>query len=262
MAPAQAPVPQLNFTGEKPVPLRTCRLMRNALLIAALLLALPCGQAPAQQLPLRHQRYEASWPPGTIGQYQLRGDVRRINYFQPVELQGPEGSMISVAADGAFAQPQPEKLKVGLQIGGVYRFRVTRIPLREGAEVFPTLEVIDRLHPPEGLKWRFPIPVQLTADELRLALDGKFVMRVVYVENPTQALPLPQDKKLQRWFELRPDADALEAADALGRPVAILRIGSRVPDDAGPDAAFLYGSPPLEQFIPQELIPPGEEIRP
>jgi hypothetical protein len=44
--------------------------------------------------------------------------------------------------------------------------------------------------------------------------------------------------------------------------VAILRIGSRVPSDGGPDAAFLYGSPPLEQFIPQEQIPPGEEIAP
>lgn len=235
--------------------------MRNALSIAALLLAcMLASESFAQRLPVVHQRYQADWPPGDIGRYQLRGDVRRIDYFQPVALEVPEGSMISAAVDGAFAAPQAGVLNVGLQIGSVYRFRVTRIPLREGAEVFPTVEVIDRLHPPEGLKWRFPIPIQLTAEELAIALDGKMVTRVIYVENPTQALPLKQDKKLQRYFELRADSDALEAADALGRPVAILRIGSRVPNDGGPDAAFLYGSPPLEQFIPQETIPPGNAI--
>lgn len=238
--------------------------MRNPLLIAAslALLCFAASDALAQRLPSVHHRYQGSWPPGDIGQYQLQGDVRRIGYFQPVELQVPEGATVSAAVDGAFTNPQAGSLMVGLQIGSVYRFRVTGIPLHEGAEVFPTLEIIDRLHPPEGLKWRFPIPVQLTAEELALALDGRFVTRVIYVENPTQALPLPQDKALQRYYELRPDSDPVEVADALGRPVAILRIGSRVPDAAGPDAAFLYGSPPLEQFIPQEQIPPGEVIRP
>jgi hypothetical protein len=238
--------------------------MRHAILIAAALALLlaAAGQSVAQRLPVVHHRYQGSWPPGTIGQYQLRGDVRRIGYFQPVDLQVPEGAMISAAVGGAFVEPQVNSLKVGLAIGSVYRFRVTRIPLREGAEVFPTLEVIDRLHPPEGLKWRFPIPVQLTAEELAIALDGKLVTRVIYVENPTQALPIVEDRKFQRYFEVRAESDALQAADALGRPVAILRIGSRVPSDTGPDEAFLYGSPPLEQFIPQETIPPGEEVRP
>jgi hypothetical protein len=238
--------------------------MRNAFLIALAVAALSQSASPAfaQRLPRVHHRYQSDWPPGDIGQYQLRGDVRRIGYFQPVELQVPKGAMVSAAVDGAFARPQSGSLKVGLQIGSVYRFRVTGIPLQEGAEVFPTLEIIDRLHPPEGLKWRFPIPVQLTAEELALALDGRFVTRVIYIENPTQALPLPQDKTLQRYYELRPDSDPIEVADSLGRPVAILRIGSRVPDGAGPDATFLYGSPPLEQFIPQEQIPPGEVIRP
>jgi hypothetical protein len=227
---------------------------------ALALLLLAAGDVCAQRLPRVHHRYQGSWPPGTIGQYQLRGDVRRIGYFQPVEIQAPEGSTVSAAVGGAFAEPQEGSLKVGLQIGSVYRFRVTRIPLREGSEVFPTIELLDRLHPPDGLKWRFPIPVQLTAEELQMALEGRLVTRVIYVENPTQALPLVQDPKLQRWFEVRPDADPLETADAIGRPVAILRIGSRVPTGDGPDEAFLFGSPPLEQFIPQELIPTGEEL--
>ena len=37
----------------------------------------------------------------------------------------------------------------------------------------------------------------------------------------------------------------LDVADGLGRPMAILRIGGRLPDASGPDEVFLYGSPPL-----------------
>ena len=40
--------------------------------------------------------------------------------------------------------------KAGLLIGSVYRLRVTSIPLAEGLEVFPTIEVIDRLYAPLG----------------------------------------------------------------------------------------------------------------
>ncbi len=223
-------------------------LSTQYLVLATLLLA---TSAFAQQLPTVHHRYQGNWPPGTIGQYQRQGDIRRVGYFQPVEILAPQGVAVSMAEGGRFDPPQPAPLKVGLQIGPVYRFRVTRIPLREGAELFPTLELIDRLHPPEGAKWRFPIPVELTKDELDLALAGKFVTRVIYVENPTTALAhhVPRDR--QRYFEVRPEADPVQVADQLGRPIAILRIGSRVPGAQGPSDAFLYGSPPVERFNAQ-----------
>ena len=40
--------------------------------------------------------------------------------------------------------------------------------------------------------------------------------------------------------------------------MAILRIGGRVPDAQGPDAAFLYGPPPLLRYFQ----PPGDETPP
>jgi len=45
--------------------------------------------------------------------------------------------------------------------------------------------------------------------------------------------------------------DPLEVADRLGRPVAIVRLGGRLPDAMGPDQRFLYGSPPV--LIPNAL---------
>ena len=77
-----------------------------------------------------------------------------------------------------------------MQIGPVYRLQVTDIPNNEGLEIFPTVEVIDRLYPPPGLALRFPIPIELTQDELELAARGAFVTRVIYVEDPHQALPI------------------------------------------------------------------------
>jgi hypothetical protein len=107
------------------------------------------------------------------------------------------------------------------------------------------VEVIDRLYAPPGHTWRFPIPVQLTQDELEMAIAGKFVTRVIYVEDPDRALPHAQDFDEQSWFEAPPGSDPLMVADQMGRPVAILRVGGRVPAAGVADARFLYGSPPF-----------------
>ncbi len=129
-------------------------------------------------------------------------------------------------------------------IGAVYRLRVTNIPQREGLEVFPTIEVVDRLYPPIGAEGRFPIPIELTREEIDLALAGKFVTRVIYLEDPLNASPVAEDPQEQTYFEAAVHDNPLEVADRLGRPMAILRLGGRVPEENGPDAAFLYGSPP------------------
>ena len=109
-------------------------------------------------------------------------------YFQPVQITGPPGVKVALAVDGAFGAQQAAPVKAGMLIGRVYRFRVTGIPVNEGLEVYPTIEVINRLYPPPGAKARFPIPVDLTREELEMALKGKMVSRIVYLENPRAAL--------------------------------------------------------------------------
>ena len=97
-------------------------------------------------------------------------------------------------------------------------------------DIYPTIELIDRLYPPPGLALRFPIPIELTQDELELAAGGAFVTRVIYVEDPLHALPVARHAKgEQPWIEAPAGEDPLVTADRNGRPVAILRIGSRVP---------------------------------
>jgi len=198
-----------------------------------------------------HLEHAGILEPGTVGLRQLFRGGPLPGYFQPVELKAPEGCQISLAIENHFTQPLAAPLKTGLLIAPVYRFKITNIPRSPGAEIYPTVELINRLYPPRGQEFRFPVPIEFTLEELELALSGKFVTRIVYVENPQAALP--HTIKEQSYFEIRPGDDPLEVADRLGRPIAIVRIGGRLPDDkTGPDARFLYGSPAM--MLPNEVV--------
>jgi hypothetical protein len=231
---------------------------RNVLVLLAWLL----GAATAHAQGPWHYLNKADMPPGVIGLRQLERGGPLPGYFQPVEIAAPAGTLISLATEGGFADAQKEKTLAGMLIGQVYRLRVSNIRLREGEEVYPTIEVIDRLYPPPGQAARFPIPIELTDEELKLALDGQYVLRVIYVEDPRTALPVADEPGKQRYFEIAAGQDAMEAADRLGRPVAILRMGSRVPIVGEDDPQFLYQNPPLQLFERPTVVPRQEGLEP
>lgn len=209
-----------------------------------------------------HYLNKADMPPGVIGMRQLERGGPLPGYFQPVEVTAPEGALISLAAEGGFADAQKENALAGMLIGQVYRLRVSNIKLREGEEVFPTIEVIDRLYPPPGQAARFPIPIELTDEELKMALDGQYVLRVIYVEEPRTALPVQGVPGKQRYFEIGVGEDAMMTADRLGRPVAILRMGSRVPIAGETDPRFLYQNPPVQLYEKPAVLPRQEGLEP
>lgn len=209
------------------------------------------ASALAQDQPV-HWRHAGAMPPGAIGRQRLMRGGPLSGFCQPVEIRAPRGARIAPAAGSTFLEGQPDKLLIGLAIGPVYRFRVTEVPEQPGLEVFPTIEVVDRLHPPPGQMLRFPIPVELTLDEILSVAEGRFITRVIYLEDPSLALPMNEPDQ-QRWVEVRPGEDPLATADTLGRPMAILRMGSRVPESGEVDPAFAYGAPAVQVFDPAEV---------
>lgn len=230
---------------------RTCASVLAAILAAACL-ALPAQAQPRSPV---HYPYRADQPPGTIGLSQLqRGGAEAVRgYFQPVELYCPDGARVTLEVEGHFADAQSSRVRAGMLIGPVYRAKVTDIPDHPGEEVYPTVEVINRLFPPPGHEARFPIPIHITQEELELALEGNLVTRVVYLEHPDGALPLRERPTFQRYYEVHPRQDPLQVADEQGRPMAILRMGSRIPDALG-QMGMNYGSPPLIQYeLPEDL---------
>ncbi len=221
--------------------------------VIVVLLSLAAASRLLAQDPGVHYLHRGVMPPGAIGSMQLQRGGPLPGFFQPVEIRAPSGALVSLASEGRFDRPQPPGTRAGMLIGQVYRLRVTNIPMHLGREVFPTVELIDRLYAPHGQQRRFAIPVELTQVDLELAMQGKFVTRVIYLEDPRNALPVRDDPKAQNWFEAGPGRDPLAMADVLGRPVAILRLGARMPQAAGPDADFLFGCPPYTK----QLAPDG-----
>ena len=112
------------------------------------------------------------------------------------------------------------------------------------SELYPTVEIIDRTYPPEGLATSYPIPINLDQEDLEAAMQGRLVTRVVYLEDPQTALPLAQKSTDTTVMDVSESEDALHVADRFGRPVAIVRIGSVAPPRAETlKPQFYFGYP-------------------
>jgi hypothetical protein len=234
--------------------------LRLAIMIVAII-ASSLGTCYAQQKRLPHvwPMYQDDMAPGIIGQTQIHRRPQAYGYFQPVEIRGPEGIRISMATAGVFDEPQPAPFRAALLVGAPYRIRVGGIPFEDGQELYPTIEVIDRLYPLPEREHRMPIIVEMDETDISAAMKGDLVTRVIYLEDSEIAEPVSYADGVQRVQDVYGTEDALHTADQMGRPVAILRIGSRVPSDlgTGDNTEFLFGCP---QWFPIKDIPNRQKL--
>jgi hypothetical protein len=213
-------------------------------------------QVPARHYPLRHDM-----PPGMNAYWagMIRQPGPSDYTFVKFELESPA----SVEAF-AFNPPRPIPLPqnfCGMAVGQIYRMRITGLEQFPGVELYPTVEVLDRTHPPVGREAEFAVPVRLTDEEIEQALSGRLVTKVVYVEQPQLASPAPTADGVV-VETLSPDRNLLKAADLRGRPILIVRLGARTPDPLEQDLSF-YGPggpivlPTAPQALPQSALPPN-----
>jgi hypothetical protein len=150
---------------------------------------------------------------------------------QPVEIRGPEGTTLAIETASGWSPLRPGPLRMGLVVGQAYRLRVGGIAGAEGAELFPSIRPLAKLDVPPGMAWRFPVEVVIDEDDLRAALDGAHVRRVVYLACESDR----PDVTPAGWFDVRPGDDAIDVARTLGEPMAEVVIGNRLPSlDAVP----------------------------
>ena len=161
-------------------------------------------------------------------------------WMQPLSIEMDGGGQVDVFA----GSPQPvagdySPALVAVNVGHVYRLRISSMPAFPGVEIFPTVELLDRLHPPAGRDNEFPIPIILSKDDVRTAMTGQLVTRIIYLEQPQIAQTLdPLRRELPQ--SVLPADNSLKEADRLGRPMAIIRIGGRRPSVNSP--ASFYGN--------------------
>ena len=195
---------------------------------------------------------------GAVGAAPAGGPVLEPE-VQVVRFQGPPGLIVEVLAPEPSPVPAGDGagiITVGLRRGVAYRLRIGNIPERPQSELYPVIEVVGHLHRPEGIDpGKYPIRVIFNQDDLDDTVDrSRLVTKIIYLEDPDQAIPFRMPKDQVPVLTLGPTEPPLTVARALGRPVAIVRMGVRQPTaeeiqaglggDVGLDYATSIGSGP------------------
>lgn len=198
-----------------------------------------CGSLALGQGPARYYPIDQNEPPGTAARWaSMLG--RGPAYFQPVRVELPSKGKVTFYSGPRRTPTRLEAPGVaGLLVGGTYRIRISDMPEFPGVTLYPTIEVLDRLHPPAGRKYEFPVVLEITQEEIELALRDRLVTKVVYLERPQTAVPRPLSKPAH-VDRFDPSANLLSEAQRLGRSMLIVRIGGRLP--AADEKMEFYGS--------------------
>ena len=203
----------------------------------------------AHAQPTGHPLYPVGLPVGAVAEGTMLQPLPLHGYFQPVRLILPEGCAVSFAAGDMFSTPlSPTSELVALLVGQVYRFQISVIPYNGDRELYPTIEMIGRLYPPPGKENEFPVEIEITQDDMELALAGKLVTRVVYLEDPLTALATQGPERATLSHDVAATQNPYMEATTLGRPMVILRMGNRQPDSRNIEPAFFFGSPAWRIF--------------
>jgi uncharacterized repeat protein (TIGR01451 family) len=221
----------------------------------------PAPSAPAELAPAAPVAPGTVAAPGTavVGEPTAPESPLIEPDVQVVRFQGPPGLIVEVLAPAPSPVPVGDGggiITVGLKRGVGYRLRIANAPERPGRELFPVIEVVGHLHRPAGIDpAKYPIRVVFNQDDLDDTIDRtRLVTKIIYLEDPDQAIPFRMPKDQVPVLTLSPTEPPLRVASALGRPVAIVRMGMRKPTieelqagpagDAGLDWASAIGSGP------------------
>ena len=170
---------------------------------------------------------------------------------QVVRFQGPEGVKVEVLG------PAPEPVSLGdgkglatfgFKVGQSYKLRIYDLPDRPGVEIYPVVDMVGHVHRPTGVDpAKFPVRIVIRRDDIDdVAGRGLLVTQVVYLEDPDQAVPLRLAKDDPPFVTLNPSEQPFQVARALGRVMAIVRLGGRQPtpeEVSGPSGLGLVNTP-------------------
>lgn len=195
---------------------------------------------------VRHNRVRSDMAPGLLAERYRKADPDLARVIQPVRVITPAETTVSVLYNGSVMTAAQSKTTVGLAVGPVYQLKVFGLNLNESVELYPSVELLGRLYPPKGMEHRFPIEIEITRSDLLEAIDGNMVTKVIYLEHGDMVIPHRHTPDTQPTFDVSANEDPLRASKSLGRPMAVLRIGSRVPLNGNPvDTIRTIGPAPL-----------------
>ncbi len=220
-------------------------LQRTAMLI----LAVGCLASSVQAQTTLPKRSEGYWPlnhlagPGVASQWAGQLGKACPGDMQTIQISGPEGVVISYFDTAAREFTTASGTKVEVQVAAAYRLKISNIPGYPGVELYPTIELIDRTHPPVHLKHEFPVPLIIRQEDIDAALMDDMVTKVIYVDQPDIASTMPALDNRMRSETLPAANNLLAEADMRGRPILIFRMGRRQPNPHQPGSFLVSGGP-------------------
>jgi hypothetical protein len=177
-------------------------------------------------------------PPYTANSVGMAGPAAAGRRFASTRSQvyflDPNGMQIGWQTGGG---PNGEKVYLPAQLtvparynfsqGFIYRLKLTNIPGRPGAALYPTIEVAPTTPGTDAYLSHNAIPIQFTPEDFDQVLDGgNFVTKVIYLPDPKfQELAVSGVETLVST-RLEPGIDPILEADKRGTILLIVRLGA------------------------------------
>jgi hypothetical protein len=170
--------------------------------------------------------------PGCYGDGGMYGDGMMMGMPAPssqVFFVGPDGTQVNWDIGGGAGFESEPLVAPGRQNfpqGAIYRLKLSKIPGRQGVELYPTVEIAPANPRTEAFLSHNPIPIQFTEEDFDQVATSNFVTKVIYVPDAEfQELAVAGVQTLVST-RLDPGADPIAEADRRGSILAIVRLGN------------------------------------
>jgi uncharacterized repeat protein (TIGR01451 family) len=145
-----------------------------------------------------------------------------------VRIAGPQGMKVTLYRGLAKGETILAPAVVGLRPGYAYRIALSDVPDRPGRVFYPTLEVRASLYLGNRLlNADFPAAINFSAEDFARSDAGALVRKVVVLETPDRAIPLPTRADDPLEVRVPRNRDLFEAANDHGQPLVLVQMGQR-----------------------------------
>jgi hypothetical protein len=222
------------------------KLALVATLVVPAIAGSAAAQSPVKELRGTYQPLNQLAQPGTAGYWSAAIGRAIPGCFQPIKVILPTSGTVTFY-EGPSAHPVPvvAPAQMGVAVGYTYRMKLSDLPDYPGVELYPSVEVLDRLCAAQTCGHsQFPVPLEFTREEIEFAIRGRLVTKVIYLEQPQMAY-FNSETSRNGILDVPPRRNLMAAADQAGRPMLLVRLGGRVPDPRTDDISFFATGAPL-----------------
>jgi hypothetical protein len=162
---------------------------------------------------------------GMMGSTMMPAPQQKVQ----ISFVGPDGMNLSWDTSGMGSFGESVLICPGRQDfteNGVYRLKLTNIPMRPGTELYPTMEVAPVTAQTAAFLSHSTIPVQFTDEDFDQVRGGNYVTKVVYLPDAAyQEMAMAGIDTLVST-QLAPGQDPTEEAERRGAVIAVIRMGN------------------------------------